>query len=102
MKPFARPDDPQTSTCWDCGFTWRNGTDGSHSCVQELHAIMGVLADALERCRVLIVSVNDAHRPGTAIPGWGASGGGMNVLFAAEDALRRAGKLRPGPEQSPA
>ncbi len=37
-KPFAGPDNPETSTCWDCGHSWTKGTDGSHSCTQVLQA----------------------------------------------------------------
>lgn len=40
-KPFAGPDDPVTSTCWDCGYTWVRGLDGSHDCVAELKALCG-------------------------------------------------------------
>jgi hypothetical protein len=38
MKPFAAPDHPTISTCWDCGHTWPKGTDGTHSCVEVLQA----------------------------------------------------------------
>jgi hypothetical protein len=39
-KPFAGPDAPGYSHCWDCGFTWETGKDGSHSCVGVLQALL--------------------------------------------------------------
>lgn len=55
-KPFAGPDDPVTSTCWDCGATWRRGESGHHSCVAHLKTHALRLAEEVERlkaeCRV--------------------------------------------------
>ena len=31
---------PETHTCPDCGYTWKHGHDGSHSCVTYLKAAL--------------------------------------------------------------
>lgn len=53
-KPFAGPDDPVTSTCWDCGATWLKGQDGSHSCVSRLKAAARDLFEDRQRLRPLL------------------------------------------------
>lgn len=66
-KPFAGPDDPVTSTCWDCGYTWLTGKNGSHSCAVELQRRLElanrVVAPLLELFRPFLADWERANSP---------------------------------------
>jgi len=67
-KPFAGPDDPITATCWDCGFTWRRGQNGRHSCAVELQRRLAdanaALAPVLEAFRPFLADWERSNSPG--------------------------------------
>jgi hypothetical protein len=46
-KPFAGPDYPDSCTCWDCGYTWKRGQNGYHSCAEELQRRLAELSAQL-------------------------------------------------------
>lgn len=48
------PRNPETHTCWQCGYTWRHGADGSHDCATLLKADRDRLAGLLDRCLPII------------------------------------------------
>lgn len=43
----AVPMNPETHTCPDCGYTWRHGQHGGHSCTVRLKAQRDELLEAL-------------------------------------------------------
>lgn len=61
-KPWAGPDGPVTSTCWDCGATWRRGQDGSHSCVAHLQTVARALAEENSALKAVIERDGDIRR----------------------------------------
>ena len=40
---------PETHTCPDCGFTWKHGLNGSHSCSENLRALVSSYRAALHQ-----------------------------------------------------
>ncbi len=41
---------PETHTCWTCGFTWKHGKHGGHSCSLRLKARIAELESQLAEC----------------------------------------------------
>jgi hypothetical protein len=42
-KATARPLNPETHSCCECGYVWKHYHDGSHSCVDQLKKQINLL-----------------------------------------------------------
>lgn len=58
------PRNPETHTCWQCGYTWKHGHNGSHDCGKLLKADRDRLAGLLGRAVPHIYCTEDCYTRG--------------------------------------